>query len=341
MSRGPVTHTLHIDSRDREYDAFPSPHTYRLALPRTYYNVTEARLLTAEIPSSFYVFEASRGVTSLRIRVGGIPTDIIVPDGNYTNSSIASMLTTFLNAAYLGKTFVVAVDQATMKLVIRCSSNPTISIDVDTTVYCDDTKVTGWGLGYYLGFDPMTVRSSSGTMVSPRVVSLNPQTYLVLDIAELNNADEIGQRGAFAKIPFDTNSFGYAFYDAIAQGTPPIAQVPTIPRLDRLTISFRFHDGSPINFNDVEHSFTLSITTTDPIDTAATPVPTLTPTPTIVEDPDTPIVVRETYTNPHRRRLRNSPTPVVPPANKKRKYYVWGGVLVFIAVLVWYYYNGL
>jgi hypothetical protein len=43
-----------------------------------------------------------------------------------------------------------------------------------------------------------------------------------------------------------------------------LPQKPTIPRLKELRIRFRYHDGRTVDFNGVDHSFTLCVETHDP-----------------------------------------------------------------------------
>jgi hypothetical protein len=260
-----VAHTLLVDSRDRRDPDRTTPTSYRVDLQRTYFNVTEARLLTAEIPSSFYALEASRGSTSLRVLLPGNDTpvvDVVVPDGTYTHANVALVLQSFLPGG-----FSVAVHPVTRKLVIQGPS----PIQIDTTAHCDPNKAFGWGLGYHLGFEPMTVLAASEVageppyaLVSPNVVRLQPPPYVVLSIRELDNVDELGTKhhgGTFAKIPVAPSDDGrYTLYDAgAAWGTPAVTHDPPIPRLRRLTVSFRYHDGTPVDFNGTEHSLTLAI----------------------------------------------------------------------------------
>jgi len=248
-----MKHTLLIDSRDRDAG---KPGSYRILLPKIYENVIGARLLTAEIPSTFYVFTASSGNTTLYVTIDGqsVPVNIIIPDGNYGSTEMQSVLVEALNAN-TALTWSVSISSTTQKITL--SNTDLVDFSVDASA----------GLGKYLGFSGVQL-SEEGSVTSSSIVSLNPHTYILLDIYELNGIDEgiIGGggagRGAFCKIPFNANSFEYAILD-VQRGTMPRVDV-NVARLDRLRIRLRFHeDGEIIDFNGVEHSFTLEIITRD------------------------------------------------------------------------------
>ena len=247
-----MKHTLLIDSRDRDAGM---PGSYRILLPNMYENVIGARLLTAEIPSTFYVFTASSGNTTLYVTIDGqsVPVSIVVPDGNYGSTEMQIVLVEALNNN-TALTWSVSISSTTQKITL--SNTDLVDFSVDAS-----------GLGKYLGFSGVQL-SEEGSVTSSSIVSLNPHTYILLDIDELNGIDEgrIGGngsgRGAFVKIPFNANSFEYAILD-VQRGTMPRVDV-NVARLDRLRIRLRFHeDGEIIDFNGVDHSFTLEIITRD------------------------------------------------------------------------------
>lgn len=232
-------------------------------LPTVYRNIQSARLISAEIPASFYVFTAEAQNTSLTITIGSTTHTVTIPDGNYSSSTLSTALETALTEA-TGETFTVSVSKTTLRMTIACAST-------DFTLEPSTGTPTGWGLPFYLGFQRDTAyTSSAGTVVAPRIVSLNPHNYILLDIDPLNGLDEgrlYGGRvgsGSFAKIPFDAYSFEYVYLDTRNTMFPETILRPGLASLDRAHIKFRFHDGRAVNFNGVEHSFVLEVTTKDP-----------------------------------------------------------------------------
>jgi hypothetical protein len=259
-----MRHTILLDSRDRDFDAYPDPSEYRIMLPTVYRNIQSARLVSAEIPASFYVFTAEAQNTSLDITVGSTTATITLPDGNYSSSTFSSALETALTDA-TGHTFSVTVSKTTLRMTIASDTT-------DFTIEPSTGTPTGWGLPFYLGFQrDVAYSSSEGVLTAPRIISLNPHNYILLDIDQLNGLDEgslYGGRvgsGSFAKIPFDAYSFDFVYLDTEKTTFPETVLRPGLASLDRLNIKFRFHDGRPVDFNGVEHSLALEIITKDPV----------------------------------------------------------------------------
>lgn len=256
--------TLLIDSRDRDYAKYPTPSRYVVKLPETLHNVTNAVLISAEMPATYYVFAASKGNTSIKVTVSGVTATVTVPDGNYTFTTMAAALKSALDTAFTaaGVTFAVTFDAATFKCSLAATPSST-SWSIDCTGV---TGFTHWGLGYFLGLARDAVTSSVGGVIrASTVANMNPEMYFLIDIEELNAVSEAamyaggGARGCFAKVPLMQPTFEYSFYDKTLVCNdirPPRA------RLDKLTVSIRFHDGTLVDFHDAEHSMTLELTCT-------------------------------------------------------------------------------
>lgn len=265
-----MRHHVLVDSRDRDFERHPRPDTYRIRLPRSYRNVVGARLLSADVPTSFFVFSAARRTNSMQVRVGGVPRTITIADGNYDPASMQEALGTALAAAYPSKTFALDVDARTMQLLVRCEDGDAVAVD---TTRHSTGPATDWGLAYYLGFPRGAVTDAAR---APGMLNLNPVTYILLDIQELGAIDEGGMygsavgRGAFCKIPVPAVSFEYVFRD-VDVATDLVDSKPLVPRLETLTIQFRYHDGRPVDFRGVEHSFLLELVTRDPAPLPAVP----------------------------------------------------------------------
>lgn len=264
-----ATHQVHptikrylvVDSRDRDYSKYPSAGAYTISLPETMYNITTARLMSAELPTSYYVFSAARGNTTLTMTRNGTPYTVTVPDGNYGFSSMATALGNAITAAF-GYPVSVSINTSTMKTTITSSESGDI-LGVDTTTL-STTSQTQWGLAYYLGFNRGVVETGTGSVTSPRMATMNPELYVLLDIQELGTIRECGVDGgggtmgrtAFAKIPICAPTNQYNISDKQLTCN---TFVPPVSRLSQLHIAFRFHDGTPLDFHGVEHSFTIEL----------------------------------------------------------------------------------
>lgn len=277
-----MRHQILVDSRDRNFQKYPRPNGYRVRLPRTYRHVVSARLVSAEIPSSFLVFSEAMRNTSMVVIVNQTSKVVTIPDGNYDAQSLACEVTMALQTAFSDHTFGAEVDALTMAFKMSCEpstrdvvaeavshSRQYVAWGVDTTNNVERGD-TDWGLAYYLGFPKGVVTDSvDGVVVSPGVVVTNPLTYVVLDIDELSGVDEGGMygaavgRGCFAKIPLSGGSFEHVFRDA-ESATAAVDMKPTVPKLETLTLTFRSHAGHVLDFRGVEHSFVLELETKDP-----------------------------------------------------------------------------
>lgn len=258
-----VRKTVHIDSRDRDYDKYPSGSQFAVALPETIQNVTSAVLVSAELPLSYYVFSAARGNTTLKATLNGTTKSVTVPDGNYGPTTMAAALKTALQSAFSPATFNVGFDTSTMKCTISATSSPSGTLSVDTT---DAVKKTEWGLGYYLGFPRATVTSGTGAVTGTSVASMNPENYLLIEIEELNGIRQAAMyatggsgRTSFAKVPLNGDSYTYNYYD---KTLTYVDLRPQLNRIDRLNISIRFHDGTLVDLNGGEWSMSLEFACT-------------------------------------------------------------------------------
>ena len=263
--------TVLVDSRDRNYVSHPDPSRYVVHLPVPLNNVSNAVLVSAELPATYYVFSTAMKNTTLKVAAfsAGAPVyvDVTIPDGNYTFSTMANALNTALTAAFPAYSFTVQFDPATARLSIAAASTPptaTPTVSVDCTAAA---KPTGWGLGYYLGFERGKVTSGTGTVVAQSVGNMNPEMYMLVDIEELNAVQQAAMYGeggsmgrVFAKVPICHSTFQYSLYDKTLtcnEVQPPIAQ------LKKLSITIRFHDGTPVDFHGAEHSMTIEFTHTE------------------------------------------------------------------------------
>lgn len=260
-----TSHILLIDSRDRDYSKYPDPNKYRIRLPRTFHDVIGARLMSAEIPRSFHTFSAQANNVSFEITINSITASIVIDDGNYTFASMCVALEKALSQA-TGLTWSALVSSTTNRLVLlNQETTPFTVSSVQSPIYDRETE---WGLLYYLGFEKGTTGSSpEGQLVSPRAASFHGVSYILMDIDELKGADEGALYGAevggrpLAKIVVDPGQMGLAILDTSKCLTVVSAQLPRIPRLRELHVTFRYHDGRPVDFNGVDHSFVLLLET--------------------------------------------------------------------------------
>lgn len=271
MSSKTLHHVL-IDSRDRDEVAYPQPNRYRVNLPKRYQNVTSARLLSISLPMSFYVFSEAQGNTELFVSVGDSGWQrVLIPDGNYDPCAMAETLKVVLIDTFPSNTFEVGVDKYNLRLMIRCLEDLPVAVRVPET----DTSGHDRSLAYLLGFRGGE-DGSSGYLIASAVINTNPWLYIVLDIDELATIDEgalggnaVG-KGCFAHISLPAHNFEYMFKDDLK--IPAVQQCPPIPKLERLTVTFRTHDGKVLDFQGIDHNFVIELVTREPRPPPSAPV---------------------------------------------------------------------
>lgn len=287
-------------------DLLPLNNDYYVQLPNPYKNVYGVRLLTAEIPTSFYVFNSvSPNGTALSLNpasanyykncVGGNPNGILyidyngtvyqvtLPNGNYSLTDAASPLAagtlqaalkTALEAATSGPggAFTVTIDPNTQQITIVETNGVTFTLlfTYDSNNYVLPSN-TFWGLGYLLGFQKTNVASvtDGGTevVVGSYPIQVNPYNYILMELDFINKMDESSlenQRGGstdsvYAKIPLNGNSFSYVFFSTNSNYDVRSVMTPPLNKLQTIHVKFRHHDGTLVNFNNVDHSFTLEL----------------------------------------------------------------------------------
>ena len=250
---------LSIDSIDRDSLLYPKSGQYNFKLPTPFKNVIQISLLSMEVPASFYIFTAAKGNTSLRIKeVGKDYVVATIPDGNYSLPDLCTTVQEAIIEATENATYNVMLNCSTLKITI---SNNGTSFQIDTATG-SLTQGLFWGLGYYLGFNKDIYPSNNNAITGVRIANINPYNYMALDLGELNMVQEGDKvKGYFAKVPLNVNNFEYVYLTPeccthnVAKYEPPIA------RLNTISIMWRFHDGTPIDFNGFEHSFMLEIIT--------------------------------------------------------------------------------
>lgn len=269
-----VKKTVLVDSRDR--NPLCTQSKYSVSLPRTLDNVYSVTLRSAELPFSWYVFSANNGNTSFVAAnnlTGATRFTVTLPDGNYSASGFASALQTALTVHLAGIS--VAYSGITNKLTI--TRNSAFSLDfteAQTQSICGDpvavrSKTTWWGLGYFMGFNKKTYNAvpvgGNFVLTSDFSVQLNDANYVLMELDVCNKEDETSLDGrlsgrvdgCFAKIPITGNTGDIIFFREWCCPMNKTILSPPIGQLKTLNIKFRTHDGRLIEFNNVDHSFTL------------------------------------------------------------------------------------
>lgn len=292
-------HTLLVDSRDR--DPSEKENFYTVTLPKVYKEVVGARLLTAEVPCSFYVFTESNTSFSINAQT------ITIPPGNY---GVCDLVKT-VNELFIQDNWIVSL----------CLKTQKVSINVPET---ETSLVIDGPLAPYLGFgSELPFVSNLRSLTAPNMASTNPHTYLLLDIPELNSVDDIDRVGScFAKIPCDADTGEYVYVDN--SDSVSLSELrPARASLASLRIRWRFRDRSLVDFNGLDHAFSIEIVTKDRSENVPQNKPKA-PPPTIVVNP-APVVL------PPKSSLPDDDATI-----KRRNLGILVGGLLAIILAVWF-----
>lgn len=272
-------------------DLLPLNNDYFVQFPAPYKNVYSVKLKSAEIPYSFYTFN-SQGLggnitnvpndcTGLNVNgvmtvsYGGTAYTVTLSNGNYTLSGDSSFpaaggqfeaaVKAALDSTGGGATFTVSVNPATHRMTITSATAFQLM-----NAYDSNNRVTSnntfWGLGYFLGFQKVnTTAGTSATGAYP--VQLHPYNYILMEMDFINKYDETPLENkrsgnvdnVFAKIQLNSNAFTTIFDSEFSTFEQRSILNPPINKLQNIHVKWRHHDGTPVNFNNVEHSYTLEL----------------------------------------------------------------------------------
>ncbi len=260
-----------IDSRDRNYDLFSSTSQYEIELNNVYKDIVSIELISAEIPHSGYIINASNNEihfieTNTQTSTNTYYTATI-PQGNYTESELATTIGEQMTTAGQS-TYTVTVDTTSRKMSI--ASNLTGGDNIfslifrgNTEKYKDSTRYLykERSIGSILGFIRNDL-SGSASYTGQNQYNINGENYILLHIDNLSNMEGrgYGVSNSFAKITLTSDKNKTRFYNMNEYITKKIFN-PPLGKLNQLFIKFKKYDGGLYDFGGIEHSLFFKITT--------------------------------------------------------------------------------
>lgn len=258
-----VTHTLMVDSLDRDQRVYPYPTNFKIRLPRTYRNVARLDIVQVKMLSGFYAMAAVKGNVSLPIYdMSGelIPAfdagAVTIPDGTYTIQQL-------VDSVNLPSGFEMLYSCTTGRITIM-GPVPFQLLPPPAPPLPATLPTSDWGLGWNLGFGgPATTvvaTDCSGSTMYCVTASCFPRLttdyiYLRMSETEFMNSvdhtdvedtavsqDPTGQVSHyFAKLLL--NDFGCYAQTMIES---PKIFAPVLGRLDRLSFTWTDRAGRPL-----------------------------------------------------------------------------------------------
>jgi len=248
---------------------------FRVTVPTPIKNVMRLRLSSVEIPLVEHVFSIERGNLTFTLSMTQfsppynttVYTVGPIPEGNYTADSLCSAVQ--LALCQINSNFTVTADPISGFVTIK-NSAVEFTIDFNSPITSIASRLTNWGLGYYLGFRSRIVVGTFNNMVyivtGTSTVSVSPTPYYILElrcpdsiVGLYHRVDKNSYVEGFAKVILRGNSYQIQFDDGsnlLRKEMNFLAPVPVPYFQVRLTDPW----GTPVNMLNNDWSLTLEVT---------------------------------------------------------------------------------
>lgn len=259
-----VHNEFNMDSNSRDAGTNDNP---RFVIAPILDNVLGVKLISAQIPFSYYVFN-SRNNTFTLTSTGGGPFTVTIPVGNYTVTSLAVALAAAMNAVNPGGAYSVTYSATTGRFTIT-SGTGGYSF---TLTFTDPGLLLDEGPGalsprLWIGFPAGASTSTAGSLTAPYVANVTGPTYLLV-LASLGAriAKNVRVNGlnsedppVLAKIPVNVNPGGLILFNDPSES---YAFDMSDSFLQEMEFSLHFGDSNlPVEMNGQPWSLVLQILT--------------------------------------------------------------------------------
>lgn len=265
-------HTLYnTNCSTKEYDdvSYNRLSNFSFDLPYRINEVKSISILTCELPMSFYNISAALGNNAFQITTGTLQRIIIVPDNQYTESSLSSTMNNLLVGT--GLTYSVL-----NKFSVFTNTSPTTSIiNFDVDMYgSQSTTNLRFRLGGNLGYPYASyVINTTKNIQSPGFLDLNGPRYIYLDVDEFSNSNPLSfstqfdntsnNKNILGRFTIDRNNFPFGTIMPVNFGNGRLATDTRVysGKVDLYRLNLRLVNeiGLPIDLNGQDFSFCLEI----------------------------------------------------------------------------------
>jgi hypothetical protein len=176
---------VNIDTRFQDEYNLNKKASFVYHLPQKIVDVKSIKVKSAEVPISFYNFSLSRGNTFFTVDL----SNVVIPDGQYTASSLASTINSKLISLDLSNVYVNVESNNQISVHVTSRGPYNIYFDRNTTGGFDKYNLKS-KLGWCLGFrQPEYQISTSSPIYSEGLVDLNNIRYLFLVVDEYRQSN--------------------------------------------------------------------------------------------------------------------------------------------------------
>jgi len=290
------TKYINIDTKFRDEYNYSQAANYNITLPERITEVTSMRVVSAEIPMSFYNISQSLGnnyfyLTYINNTGINTTTKITLPDGNYTNTTLGNhAINSLINNIDISSNY---LDVSSNSLLTNTAVYPNLQINLssktipETYIFNFATNPDGttdkynfrYKLGWLLGFrNPTYTLNTSTTSVSLKpegfIDAYGPK-YLYLAIEEFNKGNQSSfvtpvnksllNKNIIARITLNRNG-GFDFGSILpANNFNGLLMSDTrsyTGKIDlmKLNVQLLTENGSIVNLNGMDFSFCLEVT---------------------------------------------------------------------------------
>lgn len=270
------TKYLNIDTRftdEYTYDvSFNETKSYMITLPERINSVISIKVLSVEIPVSFYNISKSLGNNSFKISNTSISKMVVLADGIYTHTTLVTEINYQMGLLGLSG---ISYQTTNKKSVFSDTSSNSFVINFDTDSSGNFDKFNFRSkLGWMLGFRNVSYNllAVSGVITSESFINLNTMRYLFLVVDEFNTSQNsflapmygyIMNKKILARISVDNQvfPFGTVLHGNLNDGILVSDRRNYNGNIDiqRLNIQLVNEWGVPVNLNGLDLSFLLEI----------------------------------------------------------------------------------
>jgi len=279
---------LNIDTRFRENYYSTTASNFNINLPITINDVLDLQLAALELPTTFYVISKQYGNNYFGINLintsGSFYQVITIPDGNYDQTTIYSLINTQLaNLATVHSDFgnivfsinltsgVTGTGQTIVGFDGSQTSGATFNLNFQADIYGNEDRNTplplkfGWNLGFRNG-----IYINNTNYVSEGVLDLTGPRYIYLVIDDHNNNvnngfynaafnNSILNKNILARISLTSNKFNNFEKDNFNIITYPREYLGPVD-IQILNIQLLDEYGRILYLNNMDYSFALKMT---------------------------------------------------------------------------------
>lgn len=265
-------HTLYnTNCSTKEYDdiSYNRLSNFSFDLPYRINEVKSISITSVELPVSFYNISAALGNNAFQITVGPTQRIIVIPDNQYSQTTLSTTINNLLVGT--GLTYSIVNNSSLFTSTVLTPVN--IRFDVD--MYGSQTTTNlRFRLGGILGYPYASyVINTTKNIQSPGFLDLNGPRYLYLDLDEFSNSNPLSfstqfdntsnNKNILGRLTMDRTNFPFGTIIPINLGNGRLSSDTRVYSgkvdLYRLNVRLVNEIGLPMDLNGQDFSFCLEI----------------------------------------------------------------------------------